>query len=104
MSNDDFLGPLSDTGLALELIANERQRQNQLAREGIIPHTCADSACSDAFALAVLMEEVGEVGSAMQERSSLATVDYVQGLLTELAQVGAVVTAWIERLNKDASP
>lgn len=51
---------------ALDQVAAERARQAELLREGAIPFDCADPEVCIGRKLPVLIEEIGEVGQAMQ--------------------------------------
>jgi NTP pyrophosphatase (non-canonical NTP hydrolase) len=75
---------------ALEDVCDERQRQEQLKKEGKFLYTCADAEMTDGERLAVLVEEVGEVARAMNDG---------KGLREELIQVAAVAVAWVEAID-----
>jgi hypothetical protein len=68
------------------MVAVERARQDHIHAG----HTCAD-VVPTGMKLAILMEEVGEVAEAIQDRSR-------EQLLAELTQVAAVAQAWMESL------
>jgi NTP pyrophosphatase (non-canonical NTP hydrolase) len=72
-------------------IMEERRRQDFLKSQGSIPFTCAD-AVPMSLKLAVLVEEVGEIAKAIQER------DWAN-LREELTQTAAVCTAWLQALD-----
>ncbi len=74
---------------ALNAVALERRRQEQLYRDGVLPMIASRPECPDELRLAALMEEAGEVG-----RAILGDGD----LRTELIQVAAVAVAWAEVL------
>lgn len=90
------------TVAALELVARERDRQEQLKAAGRFAHSCADDGLTLAEKLACLVEEVGEVAQEVltQEGRRLArdTVGTREALRRELVQVAAVATAWIESI------
>ncbi len=69
----------------------ERLRQQMLVELGRIPFHCAMPDISGEAKLAVLVEEVGEVARALNDRTEL---------VEELIQVAAVALAWIESLEK----
>ncbi len=73
-----------------DLIAVERERQEQLHTDGTLPWICSQPDCPDVLRLAALMEEVGEVGSALLGDGDLRT---------ELVQVAAVAVAWLEGIE-----
>lgn len=84
-------------GLALALVAVERARQEELwpgqTCSGVLPH---------AAKLAVLLEEVGEVAheltEALNDSPGGIEAPDLESLRTELVQVAAVATAWVESL------
>lgn len=82
-----------------EEIADERQRQLKLRAQGRFGATASDM--TDAEALAVLVEEVGEVARAILEKQGLANDTHDKNLRKELVQVAAVCVAWIEGLDRD---
>jgi len=73
-------------------VYRERQRQDQLKREGRFAHTCADRDLTEHFKLAVLAEEFGEVAHSVCDGAQDLTRE-------ELIQVAAVCLAWIEGLQ-----
>lgn len=75
---------------ALTDVAIERDRQRGLLESGKIPFACEDPTIADAYKLAVITEEVGEVAKAMLEGTNLRE---------ELIQVAAVAVAWAEALD-----
>jgi hypothetical protein len=75
----------------LELVADERDRQELLVREGSLVYTAAHANCPDVLRLAALVEEVGEVARAVHEGD-------LENLAVELVQVAAVAVAWREAL------
>ena len=87
-------------------IIAERRRQEELAKAGKLPFTCADplldSGGDHALKMAVLMEEVGEVAKEVYERSvyEVEEEDPNAKLRTELVQVAAVAVAWLEALEQ----
>lgn len=81
-------------------IAAERDRQRQLFHAGKITFDCASPLPDPNRKLRVLTEEVGEVA---QELDRLEHCKDRRGdLETELIQVAAVATAWLESLNGKA--
>jgi NTP pyrophosphatase (non-canonical NTP hydrolase) len=91
-------GKLTD---ALDCIYQERHRQEQLKAVGKFKYTCSDSEMETADRLAALMEEVGEVATALLEMRGEATArdpEKKADLKKELIQVAAVATAWVEYL------
>ena len=82
------------TGEALQLVRDERARQN--AKWHRKPGQWPDS---DGTKLAVLLEEVGEVGRELLESGVIHRGKPPQpNLRAELVQVAAVCVAWIETL------
>lgn len=81
----------NDKARVLSEVYEERVRQEELKASGRFAYTCADAECTDGQALAILVEEVGEVARAMCEG---------KGLRDELIQVAAVAVAWVERMDK----
>jgi len=77
----------------LREVSIERQRQEELCMNSKIGFSCADPRLGDLVKLPVLMEEVGEVGRAMQENN-------LGNLREELIQVAAVAVAWAESLER----
>lgn len=72
-------------------IQAERARARRLRDEGKFPYTPDEPDCPDEHALAILVEEVGEVAQAvLQGRPELRD---------ELVQVAAVTLAWLEGLE-----
>lgn len=80
----------NDKARVLSEVYKERVRQEDLKASGRFAYTCADTECTDGQALAILVEEVGEVARAMCEG---------KGLRDELIQVAAVAVAWVARLD-----
>lgn len=82
------------------LISKERNRQEQLKREGRFRYTPADAGMGNAERLACVMEEVGEVAKEVltHEGRRLArdTTGTVEGMRKELIQVAALCVAWLE--------
>lgn len=80
----------------LRFVVSERERQEAAVEkhhgEGWRSPASAD--CSDETRLAILIEEVGEVANALNERRVGKPFD----LLAELVQVAAVAAAWAESL------
>jgi hypothetical protein len=75
----------------------ERRRQDKLKAEGRFPYTAADPGCPDLERLAMLTEEVGEVGRAL----CAGPHDGPQDLYKELTQVAAICLAWMEYLSRE---
>ena len=99
------MSPLTYTERVLNLVAHERDRQEQRKAAGRFRFTCADAgpgSMSNAEKLTVLVEEVGEVAREVltQDGRRLArdTVGTRQALRAELIQVAAVAVAWAEAL------
>jgi NTP pyrophosphatase (non-canonical NTP hydrolase) len=80
----------TSTAIVCSDIRDERWRQECKIQTGKIPWDCADPNVDHDRKLAVLVEEVGEVGRALIEGD---------GLRAELVQVAAVAVAWIESLD-----
>jgi NTP pyrophosphatase (non-canonical NTP hydrolase) len=59
--------------------------------------SCADPELDDGTRLAILVEEVGEVAHALNERR----VGNVEDLRAELVQVAAVAFAWVEAIDSE---
>jgi hypothetical protein len=96
--------PLFDryrTTNALIAVAFERRRHDELKAMGRFPYTIADPEMTDAGRFVSLVEEVGEVARAIQERTGAVNDRHGSDLRTELVQVGAIVVAWVERLDAD---
>jgi NTP pyrophosphatase (non-canonical NTP hydrolase) len=70
----------------------ERTRQEKLLREGRFSYNARTA--TDWKALAILMEEVGEVGRALNDDEPTPQ------LISEITQVAAVCVGWLERLKK----
>lgn len=83
-----------ETLAVCEAVASERDRQERLRIAGKFKQTCADSEMDAGIKLAVLIEEVGEVGRAMLGDGDLRA---------ELIQVAAVAVAWAESLASTSS-
>jgi NTP pyrophosphatase (non-canonical NTP hydrolase) len=76
-----------------DLVADERDRQERFVTTGKFAWTCADDTITDTTKLAVLVEEVGEVGKALCDGASQ------RELRDELIQVAAVAVAWAEAIG-----
>lgn len=74
----------------LYAIDSERARQEGLRASG--KFTCADPLTGNMCKLPVLLEEVGEVAKAINERNRAE-------MKKELVQVAAVAVAWLEALE-----
>ena len=81
---------------SLSAIVNERERQDVLKAQGKFAHTCADPIPLEK-AFSILVEEVGEVGKALNENNPADVV-------VELTQVAAVALAWLEGLRLHHTP
>ena len=77
---------------AIVAVASERERQEELVREGQLRWTAAHADCPDAKRLSALVEEVGEVARALHDEEG------ADRLREELIQVAAVAVAWVEAL------
>jgi NTP pyrophosphatase (non-canonical NTP hydrolase) len=84
-----------------ELVSDERDRQEELKRQGRFMSTCADNSLWDAEKLAVLMEEVGELSRAVLETLNLCADKHGSNTKDELVQIAAVCCAWLESLEDD---
>lgn len=95
---------ITPLGSAIAAVLAERERHDELKAAGRFLHTIADAEMADADRLAALVEEIGEVARALQERSG--SVNDRRGsdvdLRKELSQVAAIAVGWIERLDADA--
>lgn len=101
-------GPLRDqrtllatplpTVRALSDIARERARQEELFVAGEISIHVSDPNTHGRDSYIVLSEEHGEVAEALQRPGRL-TAAWRQHLRTELVQLAAVATAWIEAID-----
>ena len=80
---------------ALMDIEDERHRQTQLKQAGKFLHACDDPHVDEGYKWGVLMEEIGEVAKARNEREGDARVR------EELIQVAAVACAWAESLDHE---
>jgi NTP pyrophosphatase (non-canonical NTP hydrolase) len=90
------VGYVRDRRLTLymaELVAEERDRQEAFVATGKFAWTCADETVGDPLKLAVLTEEMGEVGRALCEGASR------RDLRDELIHVAAVAVAWAEAIG-----
>lgn len=94
---------LTPLGSAIAAVLAERERHDALKAAGRFPYTIADAEMNDAARLAALVEEVGEVARALQERDRSVHDTHRIDLRTELVQVAAIATAWVERLDADAA-
>lgn len=75
---------------ALERVAAERKRQEQLFADGELVWIASRPDCPDELRLAALVEEVGEVARAYHDGGDIRT---------ELVQVAAVAVAWLDGLQ-----
>lgn len=76
---------------AIELVAEERTRQEELFATGALEWIASRPDCPDVLRLAALVEEVGEVARAFHDGQDVGT---------ELVHVAAVAVAWIEGLDQ----
>jgi hypothetical protein len=105
------------TDAAVRRVVHERQRQDELVRQGKFTWNCSFDGPSYADKFAVLGEEVGEVGREVVEHL-IAVGKYAadpvlkvmpphreayfkERLRNELVQVAAVCVAWVEALSVD---
>jgi hypothetical protein len=114
-SNAEMVRRADVTDTILARVAVERRRQDTLVRQGKFPWNCAFDGPPYAAKLAVLLEEVGEVGREVVEHG--ITTDkyaadpqlmvmpphreeyYRKRMAEELVQVAAVCVAWVEHLS-----
>lgn len=73
-----------------DAIRTERERQEALYADGVLPMIASRPECPDGARLAALAEEVGEVGRALLDGGDVRR---------ELVQVAAVAVAWIEGME-----
>ena len=85
---------------AFNLIHQERERQEQMFRDGTHDFTCSCHTVSFFRKLRVLTEEVGEVAQAIELVEKIDNPGRRQHLLDELIQVAAVLVAWLETQTK----
>lgn len=90
---------------AMELVQQERTRQECLAREGKFAWTCAADNVAAPLKLAVLAEEFDEVAKEACELQQACdrgdikrAMEVEKNLITELVQVAACCVAWLESL------
>jgi hypothetical protein len=88
-------------------VNKERERQEELKKQGRFEFTCADVEMRDSEKALALGEEFGEVCKAVLERSCLShdttnTSPWKnEALRKELIQVAAVAVAWVECLDQE---
>jgi hypothetical protein len=84
----------------LALILRERERQERLRQEGRFKHTLNEVLIQEPEKLAVIMEEVGEIGKNVLRRAYLVSDGdpSTPALLDELLQTAALCLAWGEAL------
>ena len=87
------------TKAALELVRDERRRQDGLVTAGKFRWTCAELGVDEGYKLAVLGEEYGEVCRVLCEAITARQAPDVEHLREELVQVAAVAVAWLEALE-----
>jgi NTP pyrophosphatase (non-canonical NTP hydrolase) len=73
-------------------IWDERARQDALQASGKFDYTCATKGVDLNRKMTILLEEVGEVAHAINEKDN-------DSLVEELIQVAAVTVAWLESLE-----
>lgn len=79
-------------------VLNELDRADRLQKQGKFPKSIG--MCTDFEALAVLVEEVGEVSHEINETiGRVPNPEYVTRLRTELIQVAAMAVGWIGKLD-----
>lgn len=80
---------------------SELYRANELQRAGKFPKTIA--MCNDFEALAILVEEVGEVAHEVNETiGRTPDPEYLDRLEIELIQVAAMAIGWATRIRRDS--
>jgi hypothetical protein len=86
------------------LLDAERERQEQLRKEGRFLFTLADTAIKDTEKLTVVLREMGEVACAVNvlgdKREVLLAQQNKAHLREELIQVAACAVAWAESLEE----
>ena len=89
------------TEAVLELVRDERRRQDGLKSSGRFTYTCADREMMPAEKLAVLAEELGEVAREVLSQDGLVSdgTGTNAAIREELVQVAAIAVAWIEALE-----
>jgi len=93
------------TGSVLNDVFSERERQEELKRQGKFKYSCADFELDNGQCYMILGEEFGEVGHALNEMIgkvySGREIDFAMlPVREELIQVAAVAVAWVERIDK----
>ena len=91
-------------GRILRDVWQERERQEELCRQGKFTHTAASPDLPNGYRLTALVEEVGEAAEAVLERDGYIGKPKGTDLRKELVQVAAVAVAWIEALDRTADP
>ena len=81
----------------LAAIDAERTRQELLHSSGVLSWVASAPECPELLRLAALVEEMGEIGRAIQDCDN-------SQLAQELKQVAAVAVAWLESLDLDNPP
>lgn len=86
--------------IAWNLLAQERERQEELARVGVkFSKTAFDAGLPECRKVCLLAEELGEVAELVNDGEEHGfTLDMRDDLLTELIQLAAIAIAWSERL------
>jgi hypothetical protein len=92
---------IDETERQLLVVHIERLRQERLKLEGRFKHTLADGELQDEFKLAMVLEEVAEVGKNLLARAALVQDGdaSLEAIYTEVTQVAALSVAWMERLE-----
>lgn len=84
-----------------KLMLSELDRADGLQKAGKFPKTIG--MCNDFEALAVLVEEVGEVAHEVNETiGRTPDAGYAQRLETELIQVAAMAIGWAARIRSES--
>ena len=79
-------------------VLDELQRADRLQKQGKFPKTIG--MCNDFEALAVLVEEVGEVSHEVNETiGRTPDAEYLKRLRTELIQTAAMAVGWVRRID-----
>lgn len=94
------IGPHQRRVAIWRAILKERARQEELVMAGMLPFSCADVMQPVGATFPVLVEEIGEVGKAVQEFQAYEdeTGELINNLETELIQSAAVCVAMLEAI------
>lgn len=93
MTNALWMNTVSRTK-ARVLVIVELKRQLALKESGKFKYTCEDNELTDGERLTILVEEVGEIARAMQNKDS-------NNLREEITQVAAVAISWLSNITKN---